>query len=577
MDMKRFFLYFIVIAALALAGCGGNGGTTAMMPPDPPPTPPTPPTCTGDQVLNADQTACVDPPAPPREAPPMALVHGIVTANDRDHSATNPAPYSSDERPGKDVTTDGDRDGDVVLLGSLDSDSSPVNQNDERVKTDGTIGDVSIAEVDVASAGAAETFSNTRKLTMTDAMAPSVGRFASGSVHERTHMGVTDTVYVYETRDAPGPRAWNMHYSSTASDARGSDNLTAISGIAEATSVPTGSQGFNVLTFATDVTASAKSFASDRFPSGGTQTYTYHTATVYDALAATAKGASDIRGREFDGMFDGIPGTYTCAATGADNSCTATTNNRGQIVGLAGTGATWTFKPNNLATGVTGHMVQGVVNDTDYLTFGYWVQKDVDEDETTIGVSTFASGTPLIGAEYTLAAMALLEGTADYEGKAVGKFVLKTLTPQGVGTVTDGGTFTADANLKAYFGGNAISFNDKFSISGTIDGFRNDDGDMIDSNWSVTLRKANFATDYDPTAASPTKDTPGVAFTGVTSAGGPAGDWGGSFYGAPRTSTGAIDVPTATNTDAYPTSVAGEFDAHFTNGHALGAFGAELD
>ena len=26
MDMKRFFLYAIMIAALALAGCGGNGG-----------------------------------------------------------------------------------------------------------------------------------------------------------------------------------------------------------------------------------------------------------------------------------------------------------------------------------------------------------------------------------------------------------------------------------------------------------------------------------------------------------------------------------------------------------------------
>ena len=25
MDMKRFFLYFITIAALALAGCGGGG------------------------------------------------------------------------------------------------------------------------------------------------------------------------------------------------------------------------------------------------------------------------------------------------------------------------------------------------------------------------------------------------------------------------------------------------------------------------------------------------------------------------------------------------------------------------
>ena len=27
MDMKRFFLYFITIAALALAGCGGGGSS----------------------------------------------------------------------------------------------------------------------------------------------------------------------------------------------------------------------------------------------------------------------------------------------------------------------------------------------------------------------------------------------------------------------------------------------------------------------------------------------------------------------------------------------------------------------
>ena len=31
MDMKRFFLYFITIAALTLAGCGGGGGGTSLM------------------------------------------------------------------------------------------------------------------------------------------------------------------------------------------------------------------------------------------------------------------------------------------------------------------------------------------------------------------------------------------------------------------------------------------------------------------------------------------------------------------------------------------------------------------
>ena len=36
MDMKRFFLYAIVIAALMLAGCGGNGGGTPVAPEPPP-------------------------------------------------------------------------------------------------------------------------------------------------------------------------------------------------------------------------------------------------------------------------------------------------------------------------------------------------------------------------------------------------------------------------------------------------------------------------------------------------------------------------------------------------------------
>ena len=50
MDMKRFFLYFMVIAALALAGCGGNGGGATT--PDPAPTPDPMPTPTGSVDLS---------------------------------------------------------------------------------------------------------------------------------------------------------------------------------------------------------------------------------------------------------------------------------------------------------------------------------------------------------------------------------------------------------------------------------------------------------------------------------------------------------------------------------------------
>ena len=96
MDMKRFFLYMIVIAALALAGCGGNGGTTVMDPdPDPDPDPMMCPS--GTTGTYPDCT----PIPPARTAPPMELVHGIVTANAMGFSATNPAPYDNANRPGK--------------------------------------------------------------------------------------------------------------------------------------------------------------------------------------------------------------------------------------------------------------------------------------------------------------------------------------------------------------------------------------------------------------------------------------------------------------------------------------------
>ena len=57
MDMKRFFLYAIVIAALALAGCGsdGNGGMVDNGMPDPDPPPMV--TCS-DGSTAASQEAC---------------------------------------------------------------------------------------------------------------------------------------------------------------------------------------------------------------------------------------------------------------------------------------------------------------------------------------------------------------------------------------------------------------------------------------------------------------------------------------------------------------------------------------
>ena len=63
MDMKRFFLYAIVIVALTLAGCGGNGGGQTAMP-DPTPTdPPAMVTCP-DGSTAPSMDACPAGPTP---------------------------------------------------------------------------------------------------------------------------------------------------------------------------------------------------------------------------------------------------------------------------------------------------------------------------------------------------------------------------------------------------------------------------------------------------------------------------------------------------------------------------------
>ena len=57
---------------------------------------------------------------------------------------------------------------------------------------------------------------------------------------------------------------------------------------------------------------------------------------------------------------------------------------------------------------------------------------------------------------------------------------------------------------------------------------------------------------------------------------GTPGRWNGMFYGAQVPD----DTETTTVNEAeggYPTGVAGEFIGHFATGHAIGAYGAELD
>ena len=165
---------------------------------------------------------------------------------------------------------------------------------------------------------------------------------------------------------------------------------------------------------------------------------------------------------------------------------------------------------------------------------------------------------------------ASLEGSATYNGRAAGVFVTKDdMGP------ANSGEFTANATLTANFAGDDIDMADRYQIDGMVTDFVLMDGDtMVVNTWMLTLNPAQFSTrahdegtgmvteshDRNPTANMFSGTTDGDA--------GPdnAGEWNGMFFGA-----NAVD-----GDNVMPSGVAGEFLGHFSNGHALGAFGADM-
>ena len=126
---------------------------------------------------------------------------------------------------------------------------------------------------------------------------------------------------------------------------------------------------------------------------------------------------------------------------------------------------------------------------------------------------------------------------ATYTGSAVGMSVLKTDNAAGDGQDIDSGSFTASVTLNATFGATAADQR----IGGHIHNFV---GDATSDSWRVTLEDAALATG-------------GTASTGDTVATGLDGVWTNSAYGP---------------ANARPTGVFGHFNAHFSDGHAAGAY-----
>ena len=355
----------------------------------------------------------------------------------------------------------------------------------------------------------------------------------------------THTVVKYNDKAADKDVAYSTFFST--------DNIGATHRASDAVA----SQSNGVLTLDTDVTGEHALFGGD-----------------IAAAPTTGSTVGYTGATEVSGTFRGVSGTFECA-TGCSKTHDEDDNN---LITLTGD---WTFVPTVIdgldATDTTEGgdlekitealmelMVPGVMQDPDFMIFGYWEQSVTDdEDETTETMLPFADGKRDYGD------VAAVEGTATYTGPATGLYIRKTLTAQGL-VDTNGpyasGQFTAHAMLTARFGGGDIGENHQDSIDGTITNFMDAYGAEIDADWVVNLtRGINDQGNADPTDDVPATNITATdgTFSGVTDGGmldDPSndGEWSGTFHGA--------------SSADQPTSASGIFDAHFTNGHVRGGF-----
>ncbi len=363
------------------------------------------------------------------------------------------------------------------------------------------------------------------------------------SVYQRTKSGKTDTLTIYSNVEAAGSTPFNDFTWPT--------GLTAG---AEGDTQPTGGERmiYDVITFDT---------SSDSIASG---TAGKMTGARIPPSAGTNRTTDN--GDSFSGTLYGVPGKYSCSGTG---DCTLTRNDDGV---LAVTGGTFTFTANPTNTDTEDdHVILGSKPDTDYLVFGYWLQKSTGD---RYGVGVFAEGS--VPFDYATTTLADLDGTATYDGSATGMYALKALAivdGKVVGTPAEAGQFSANVSLTAHFGSTGdggthvngsdrISAAEAFTISGMVDNFQNAAGDTI-SDWALNLNAA----DIDGLTAT------SRMFSDDTGKGDLMGQWSGAFYGSP------VNAPTGDSvaTDNYPSSVAGEFTGHFSDGHVIGSFGASTD
>ena len=252
----------------------------------------------------------------------------------------------------------------------------------------------------------------------------------------------------------------------------------------------------------------------------------------------------------------GIPGTVICG--GAD--CAA---KDGILTG------SWYFTPTEPMT----HYVK--VGDaktyspeTQYTRYGHWLTSDEDGKPNIAlyaglpAADEFETGRTSAGSWDAAVPGAtdpgMRQSTARYSGNAVGRSVRKFFDANDQLEDIQSGRFTADVTLKAEFGATAAQ-----RLSGTVTNFKSPDNDhAVDPNWSVTLKGKDGAATALVTggrvSGTYTTTNHGAAQGTAQQAGG----WSAEAYG---------------EASKRPVGIHGWFNAHFTNGAAVGVYATRKD
>ena len=587
MDMKRFFLFAIVIAALTLAGCGGNGGggmagTEPMQPTEP--TEPTEPT---------------QPPAPPpeemalKDAQDMAMAAYMMAMDyvggAKDYVAMgNAQKYADMAKDASDMAAAATT---VAMAEEYQMKAEMYRDNAEKAAMTRGLGITNLANMTVNQRQIANAELEGKDPVKPRSNAKRVGeamKMAAERGAEPTGVDVDDS----------GPGSVAQGSSDTDTERTASAMVTL-----DAVALP--GLRFTV-TRDTDETLTAgeepKKLKSRRGDWSGTEfvntvpaadgnnavgmTYANAytdiqppTQAYNDGMTDFTEGASGVTapttskivggevasdGSNFEATVninptDNMPpvmGEFRCPA---ETSCSISVNDREQIVENTG----YTFHER---TGVT-------MQDSDYLAWGVWLRvpgavtatgefQASPNDIATTGV--FASGNNVFVVN------AALKGKATYNGVATGLY-------SAAGMVE---AFDADVMLEANFGGIVGADSDADTegnnglllgaVTGTVS---NINAGGMDVDGSLALLKANVLSGTDGAATDAANSPSTLGFTAATDGilGGVTyrGMWGGQFYGPNKATT---DMARETE---FPTTSAGTFGAAAENGASiLGSFGS---